>query len=267
MPVVAVVYWNPRRSPLPRRLTARLPIQIGRPVNNFGDLLGPLVVDKLLKARSLTTQDAIFDRRLLTVGSILHFAQDGDVIWGTGVNGKKREDVHRFHQLDVRAVRGPRTRQFLLDRGIDAPAVFGDPALLLPELMPELASWAKEKTFPLTIVPNFNDIDGFDDNPDVLDPRSPVEVCLRRLAKSEFVVGSSLHAIVVAESLGIAARILSSRSEDLFKYDDYYLGTGRPAAEPARTVKEALAMGGAPVPSFDPQRLLDAFPFDLWLSD
>jgi pyruvyltransferase len=207
---------------------------------------------------------ATSDHRLLSVGSVLHLARDNDVIWGTGVNGKIQDIHYVFRTLDVRAVRGPLTHEFLSRRGIEAPAIFGDPVLLLPIVMPELVSWSQVKQYSLTVVPNFNDFSGYEPASTLLDPRSPVDVCLRRIAQSEFIVGSSLHAIVVAESLGIPARLISSSVEDPFKYEDYYLGTGRPNAETALTIEEAIRMGGERGPVLDADRLLGAFPFDLW---
>jgi pyruvyltransferase len=264
MPQVEVFSWNPRRSRLPRALTKRFPIEIGRRVNNFGDLLGPLIIERILAMNQIEPGMALDDRRLMSVGSVLHFAHDHDVIWGTGVNGKKSDGDYVFRELDVRAVRGPHTRDFLSSRGIDAPAIFGDPVLLLPLVLPELAACASTKQYSLTVVPNFNDFPGYEPTPALLDPRSPVQACLQRIARSEFVVGSSLHAIVVAESLGVPARLISSSIEDPFKYQDYYLGTGRPDAGVAHTVEEAVHMGGEHPPTFDATLLFDAFPLDLW---
>jgi pyruvyltransferase len=259
-----VFSWNPRKSRLPLRLTKRLPIEIGRRVNNFGDLLGPLLVSRILSMHEIDAREVVGDHRLLSVGSVLHFARDHDVIWGSGVNGKKPETDYVFRTLDVRAVRGPRTRAFLSDRGVEAPAIFGDPVLLLPLVAPELVTCSRTKRHRLTVVPNFNDLAAYPSTSEILDPRSPVEVCLRRIAQSEFVVGSSLHAIVVAESLGIPARLIASATEDPFKYEDYYLGTGRLEAETADNVEEALRMGGEREPVFDATQLLNAFPLDLW---
>jgi pyruvyltransferase len=264
MPRVEVFNWNPRRSRLPRVLIKRLPMEVGRPVNNFGDLLGPLVVERILAMHGVAPGSALQDRRLLSVGSVLHFARDDDVVWGSGVNGKKPEADYVFRTLDVRAVRGPRTREFLIRRGIDTPPVFGDPVLLLPIVAPEILECAATKRYQLTVVPNFNDFSSYRPDATLLDPRSPVEDCLARIARSEFVVGSSLHAIVVAESLGIPARLIFSAVEDPFKYEDYYLGTGRSDPEVAQTVEEAVRLGGERGPSFDAEQLLRAFPFDLW---
>ncbi len=262
MPRVEVFSWNPRKSRLPGVL-ARV-LHVGHRVDNFGDLLGPMIVAKILAMNGVDPRGAVSDRRLLSIGSVMHFAHDCDVIWGTGVNGKVPESAYRFGTLDVRAVRGPRTRAFLASRGVDAPAIFGDPALLLPAVFPELLAQSRTKRHAVVVVPNFNDFDGYSPSSALLDPRSSVDLCLRRIAESELVVGSSLHAIIVAESLGIPARLIASPVEDRFKYDDYFAGTGRTDVRFASTVEEAVSMGGELGPVFDQERLLSAFPFDLW---
>ena len=86
-----------------------------------------------------------------------------------------------------------------------------------------------------------------------------------REVEREPVLASSLHALVIAEAYGIPARYVRlSESEALFKYRDYYQGTGRCEFKFATNLEQGLEMGGAPPPVFDPQRLIDAFPIDLW---
>ena len=260
---VRVFEWNPSRPVLPGRLGRRLPLR--RPVNNFGDLLGPLVVQRLLRARGIDPGRSRTTGTLFSVGSVLHFAITGDVVWGTGRNGKEGDAAHDFTSLDVRAVRGPLTRDFLRARGIEVPEVYGDPALLLPGLMPELVAASKDKQHAVTIVPNLNDMRRERlRGPQVLDPTSPVLTCLNRIAQSALVVGSSLHGIVVAEALGIPARLVVSGSENVFKYDDYYRGTGRTNYTAAETNAAAIAMGGETGLDWSPDPLLEAFPADLW---
>ena len=262
MPRVRIFSWNPRRSTLPPRVARWLPV--GHRVNNFGDLLGPLVVSSILARHGIRPAQGLRECTLFSVGSVLHFANDGDVVWGSGVNGKMPAESYLFDRLDVRAVRGPLTRDFLRGRGIAVPARFGDPALLLPDLAPELFAMTPRNQHEITVVPNFNDFPGYAVEPNVLDPRAPLEVCLRRIAGSRFVAGSSLHGIVVAESLGIPARVIASTAEHPFKYEDYYRGTGRDGVEAAGSVKEAIAMGGRGLPEFDADSLMAAFPVDLW---
>jgi pyruvyltransferase len=264
MAEVELVYWNPKRPVYAGRGQRLIPKE--RPVNNFGDLLGPVIVERLKRLTNVP-ESASKTRRLLSVGSILHFAQDGDVIWGSGVNGKVDPLLHRFRRLDVRAVRGPLTAKFLWARGIDVPAIYGDPAQLLPCLAPELVQAAQSKKYKLTVIPNIHDLrlhPSLRLLPNVMNPRSGLWRCLYRIARSELVVGSSLHAIIVAEAFGIPARVVKSEVEHRFKYDDYYAGTGRPSYAPASTIRDAIRLGGEPLPRQSAVPLLNAFPSDLW---
>lgn len=263
MPPVELIYFNPSR-PIINGVLGRL-IPLRKPLNNFGDLLGPIVVHSLLSKAGIDPQQRTNKRsRLLTIGSILHLAQTGDVIWGTGRNGKVANEAHTFANLDVRAVRGPLTREFLLKQGIHAPAIYGDPGLLVPRVMPELVETAKRPEYPFTYIPNYNDLKWAPKVDCLLDPRSPLENCLRTIAKSRFVVGTSLHAIIIAEALSIPARLIRSRIENEFKYQDYYLGTGRTNFRVANDLNEALRLGGEAPPVFLQDTLLESFPYDLW---
>jgi pyruvyltransferase len=232
-----------------------------RPVSNFGDLLGPLIVDGMrrhLGFEGPPTRDA----QLLSIGSVMHFAHDDAVVWGTGVNGKADASLHRAERLDVRATRGPVTEQWLRSRGFDVPSgVHGDPALLLPWVLPELQSMPNRRD--VTVVMNLNDPPPRGRR-DALDPRRPLRECLETIAASRLVVGSSLHGVIVAEALGIPARLVASTVEPRMKYDDYYGGTGRPEYHPARSIDEAIAIGGEEALSWDPDPLIAAFPTDLW---
>lgn len=266
--MVNVYSWNPLRIESAGNSRFRLPT-LRRP-NNSGDTLGPLIVRKVAERNGIQNLGS-GSGRLLSVGSVLHFAKSGDTIWGTGLNGKIHPSRHDCRDLDVRAVRGPRTAKFLTDRGVSCPEVYGDPVLLLPTLVPELRVWAKEpKRYPLTVIPDFNEHAQFleskeIDGRDVISPRRPVLECLERIARSEFVAGSSLHAVVVAESLGIPARVIHSRHEPELKNRDYFEGTGRFDVEIADSLRTARAMGGASQVEWDGMRLLHAFPTDLWL--
>ncbi|MDX1756683.1 MAG: polysaccharide pyruvyl transferase family protein [Marinobacter sp.] len=264
--MVTVVNWNPRRKLFRKKPWSYIPLY-KRP-NNFGDLIGPVVVDGMLRALELSPKQGVRgDQRLLTVGSILHLAQSGDVIWGSGVNGKIPDRRHRFSEIDVRAVRGPLTRDFLLKRSIPCPEIFGDPGILLVKFYSELFGVPDDKEYDLTIIPNLNDYDIWKGVKEVVDPTSGLDGIARRIASSRFVVGTSLHAIVLAESMGVPARLLPSPNESDFKYEDYYLGTGRGGYRIANSISQALDLGGEP--SYDvsevSDRLIGAFPKDLWL--
>jgi len=262
---VDVVNWNPKRRILPDPWGKVL--RVKRSVNNFGDLLGPMIVRELVRrmagraARHGMGQPA--SARLLSVGSILHLARSNDVVWGSGANGKS---LHRVppKDLDIRAVRGPLTRAFLLEHGIDAPEVFGDPGLLVGHLWGRKELRRDRPARSVTIVPNLNDLPAYRADARILDPRRPLAFCLSTIAASDLVVGSSLHAVIVAESLGIPARLIHSSHEPELKYRDYYLGSGREEIASASSVSEAIEMGGAAPLTWDHTPLLRAFPQDLW---
>lgn len=262
MGCVDVLSWNPVRS-TEGEAGSRL-------VNNFGDLIGPLLVERMvgdIASRGLESGPA---RVLVAVGSILHFAPPGSVVWGTGVNFKLATKLPlELNTIDFRAVRGPYSARAIAAGGAVAPRVFGDPALLLPRFMPELHQWSRTGSGELLVVPNLNDLEAMSavarvHGYAVLDPRGPLRSVLRAIAESGFVVGSSLHAVVIADALGIPARFVASNAEGAFKYRDYLAGTGRPLAQIAPDVQTAVALGGHAATNIDLDALLEAFPRDLW---
>lgn len=259
---VELVHWNPSRHVFPGRLSKV--IRIKRPVNNFGDLLGPVIVNEILRSRGISSTSKQPASRLLSIGSVLHFAHEGDTVWGSGVNGKIDSSEYDFRNLDVRAVRGPLTQEFLTSRGIAVPSVFGDPGLLVGRLWKRESLKKSRQQRPYSVVPNFHDYASVRHEKNVVNPQWPLQDVIAHIATSDFVVGSSLHGIIVAESLGIPARLVASKSEPRFKYEDYYLGSGRTGFTAAPDNASALKLGGESPIRWDPEPLLAAFPSDLW---
>ncbi|WP_345752731.1 polysaccharide pyruvyl transferase family protein [Microbacterium rhizophilus] len=256
---VEVVHWNPEKPVFSGPIGRRLPFK--RPVDNFGDLLGPMLVKRILSDAGIDAATGA-DHRLLTVGSILHFAQPGDVVWGSGINGKKRT-VPDGLTLDVRAVRGPVTRRVLTEAGFDVPEVYGDPGLLWARFWPR-EHYVDGPRQEVGLVPNLHDWKHYADDPRAINPQGPVHDVIGRIARCDFVVATSLHGIVIAESFGIPARLLPPMTEPMHKYFDYYRGTGRDGVRIAATIDEAIELGGELAPLWDADALLAAFPFDLW---
>lgn len=257
---VEVVHWNPRRKLFKSGLAARLPIYGKRP-NNFGDLLGPLLVERLLGNAGIETQVGAPHARLATAGSIMGMVRDGDYVWGSGINGRYLTEQYSFTKATFLAVRGPLTRSALRERGFDVPEVYGDPGLLVRQLIPQPRESNGAK---ILFVPNLNDNLTAPPEAQVLDPRRPLEECLQAIASARFVIGSSLHAIVVADAYGVPARLVASQSEPRFKYDDYFLGSGRPKQVIAADAAHALNLGPHDELDWDDAPLLSAFPFHLW---
>jgi pyruvyltransferase len=229
---------------------------------NVGDLLGPLLVQQILDTRSLNISN-IQKRKLLTIGSVMHFANDDDSIWGTGVNGKISASEHKFGRLDVRAVRGPLTAHFLKQKGVAVPEVFGDPGILVSDFWPRTKQVEKGK---VVYIPHMREKEIHQPGMKTLSPLLSLQRFSTEIQTAEKVISSSLHGVIIAESYGVPACLYESKSgETPFKYEDYYYGTGRDSYKMFNDISQAR--------SFEPEipdlsavksKLLSAFPWDLW---
>lgn len=255
-----------------------------RGARNFGDELGPVVVAALAGASIPVVNGASENAatpsaggHLLALGSILHLAGPRDVVWGSGINptrlpefaglrltGKRWRQQRLFRSLSFRAVRGPLTARLLTQRfGIETPRVFGDPALLLPRLVPGVRAPVRR----YGVIPHYRDAESFTGQAHVTSVLAPWRETLAFILGCELVIASSLHALIVAEAYGVPARWLrhedlpSTRTEAAFKYNDYYASTGRAPDQHAPTIERALTAGGLPpISGFDAAALDAAFP-------
>ena len=233
---------------------------------NFGDYLSSVIVTKIAADRGyFLDEELAINKRLLAIGSVLHFAKDNDIVWGSGVNGKVDPKLHVFKQLDVRAVRGPLTRRYLMDRGISVPEIYGDPALLLPELLPMRFKRNVEAAKGSWIVPNLHDLPLVKEMENVISPLQPWWRVVNQIIAAEYIISSSLHGLVLADAFGVPCRYLRiSETENIFKYNDYALGVGRADLRFATSVDSAMDMGPMPAVGINTAPLRDAFPFDIW---
>ncbi len=237
--------------------------------SNFGDLLGVEIAERLYQQK-VRSCDLWHCRRsgragVLGLGSILHYAISGDVVWGTGINPvwqRRRE----CRSLDIRAVRGPLTRAHIQDRwGLPVPEIYGDPAQLARIVFP-LKRWNPVRKFGA--IPHHHDL-GAAKGDHVMLPIRNWNAVLDFILGCELVISSSLHGIIIAEAFGIPARwwrspqLPSTKTEDAFKYNDYYACTDRSQNDWSESVSAAIAVGGKePVTNYDPGPLRAAFPSD-----
>ena len=232
--------------------------------SNFGDAISEQIIERIVGHPLRVTSDPfISEQKLVGIGSIINYAQDGDVIWGSGINFKYRNpSSYRFQQVDVRAVRGPLSREFLMKMGVACPEVYGDPTLLLPRLFPEFQK-SENPSRDYIVIPHFSDEHSYANDPHLVSVKESWDTVVKAILDSQFVISSALSGVIVAEAYGIPARLLRvSENEDLLKYVDYYHGTKRFEFKYATTVDEALQMGGEPMPECDLDKLLRSFPFD-----
>ncbi len=237
-------------------------------------------VNRTIKFITNKKKEVQKNKRLFALGSIFHQAKHSDIIWGTGINSKWQPLEPPKIELDIRAVRGPLSRNFLIEQyGWTCPEVYGDPALLLPILFQEYKPnpkyeytvlfqhfdepyikkyWERYKNYNIYLCQKPN--------------RIPWQKVVQRILESNFIISSSLHGIIIAEAYGIPARWLhnpflpSSLTEVSFKYNDYYLSTGRKPNQFAMSIEESLEMGGLePISKFDTKKLIDSFPKEYFL--
>ena len=201
---------------------------------NYGDLLSRYLVEKISgkKVQWVHPKKQYWYKwnrtNYMAVGSILHHATGDSIIWGSGIIDRK----HPVAAAEFRAVRGPRTRDYLLGLGYECPEIFGDPALLLPEFFnPET-----EKKYKMGVIPHYHDFkiakEMFEGNGEVLVidlMTMDVEEVTRQIMSCEKTMSSSLHGLIVSHAYKIPS-VWVEFSDKLFgdgiKFADYFESVG-----------------------------------------
>jgi pyruvyltransferase len=228
---------------------------------NFGDHLSKVLIERMLQ-KPVHCETFVHPQEPVCfgIGSLLEHVQNGDVVWGSGFLFENHKQLN-INKLDVRAIRGPLSRQILLEKGISCPEIYGDPALLFPKYFPEFKK--EEAIYDYIIIPHVGEMYLFLPYKNVVFPTEPWDEVLRKILKAKLVISSSLHGIVLAEAYGIPARMLMMNlNTSLFKFKDYYAGTGRSSFQIAHSIHEALELGGEILPQIDLEPLAKAFPYE-----
>jgi pyruvyltransferase len=250
-------------------LDGRVPVRWWRHADNFGDALSPWLLSRMT-GREVVRSDPE-KPHYVAIGSILGFATEHSVVWGTGSFGT--EDTARFdHQATYAAVRGPLSRKRLTKLGIQCPRTYGDPALLVPAYFAPkvprthkygiLARWSESRWRDAGISPDVKLIDlGTTD----------VEGVIRDMLSCRYLVTGSLHGLILADAYGIpSAWVMTGTAEGgEFKFFDYFTTVNKfrnaqpfdfSAPVTAARLRGSLDFDSRPI-RFDHRRLLDACPF------
>lgn len=103
----------------------------------------------------------------------------------------------------------------------------------------------------------------------IVSPFTHWKTIVREILTSELVLSSSLHGIILSEAFGVPVRfVMPVGGETLFKYQDYFLGTGRYLdRQPDTFMNEITSQIGVmmPKPVFDSKTLLKKFPSDFYI--
>ena len=210
--------------------------------NNFGDDLNFLflqkVMNKIFIPNSMINHPYFkppkHDTEYCFIGSILsQYATPKSIVWGSGIIRDKDRIYSR--PKEILAVRGPLTRQKLLDNGIDCPEVYGDPALLLPlHYYPSI-----ERRYKYGIIPHFNSLDDralnkFKNNENIkiinFRQYTSYQDVIDEMLSCEFIFSESLHGLIISEAYNIPSKwidiSLEKREKSNFKFHDYFLSQG-----------------------------------------
>lgn len=188
-------------------------------VPNYGDILTPYILNRLGIKHQYANRDKCDS---IFIGSIANLARKGVSVYGSGFI-RKSDPVST--EADWRFVRGPFTRQMVLDAGGKCPEIYGDMALILPELVsPE------KQVYEIGYCPHGVEYDLFPNDAHKIRLYHPdVENTTREIAKCKKIISSSLHGIIVAMAYGIPAAYVSlsdKLSGDGMKFHDFYASVG-----------------------------------------
>lgn len=211
--------------------------------HNFGDALFLEIASKILSAPIERCLPSHRGPKLLLGGSTIQLLRNGDRVWGAGIRDGSLPN--HLQRLTIHAVRGHLTAEILRKRRIEVPEVYGDPAILLPDLFPE---WkAPEKKWKLGIVPHFKDLDHIQsielpENSKIISPTRHPQKVIREITSCERICSSSLHGIICSEAYGIPVNSflgLSKDREPAFKFNDYYSASNRDWS-PHKSIQDAI---------------------------
>ncbi len=241
--------------------------------DNVGDYLSNVVYNWMTKDidTSLPRKRGI---HLMTIGSLIGGGNFDSVIWGSGIldlalvkSVYKKSWLIRY---DIRAVRGPLTKEVLINAGYNCENIpMGDPAILMP-LIYKRQSSNNEKKYKYCVINHYvNEKEKYEipDSICISAGTTEYKKFIDTIVESKIVISSSLHGIILAEAYGVPAIYCCSNLEkSLFKVYDYYFSTGRYNVVIAKSVKEALRLSPMNVPNFlhMQEELMKAFPRDLW---
>lgn len=236
---------------------------------NFGDQLSRYLVSKITEREVEYSPPPFEAVTLLAIGSMINLSvlRKNICIWGTGTLHTKildypslkmfpvnrlvrqlREQLKEWSHVEqpkIYAVRGPRTRALLINKGFYCPEVFGDPAILLPKyyvpkntLVRYSAGLILHHTQKLTNeqIAVCNEI-GIRPISIFRKSDNEIESFVDEVCSCEKVFSSSLHGVIVAQAYGIPAQWIQLKNRAIHadawhKFEDYFLGAGQENQEP-----------------------------------
>ncbi len=170
--------------------------------NNFGDSLSPLIFEHFSESKAIFTDVEENHKKYVSTGSILNHAKSDDIVWGSGI-ARSSDNINKG--VDIRAVRGPRTRKRCVELNIDCPEVYGDPALILPKIYKPKV----QKRYTIGFTPHIVDYEQCKnqystcENSIIIDFKEDPYKIIRKILSCDYIISSSLHGLIVADAYSI----------------------------------------------------------------
>ncbi|WP_201615197.1 polysaccharide pyruvyl transferase family protein [Psychrobacter sp. JCM 18902] len=200
---------------------------------NMGDWLSPYILSKVAK-RSVKYAPPP-KAKVISLGSVGKFISDHHTAWGTGISARHTDMNKNARYL---AVRGPYTAEAISLSGGTSPRVFGDPAILMPDLyQPRKIKGNDKKQYGLVrhFIHQNSDLTIDSDIRDInilLSSQNDIENFIDQLFACKAVVTTSLHVMILCLSYKIPCRLIDITEQeksvhgDGIKYKDFYEGVG-----------------------------------------
>ena len=208
---------------------------------NFGDWLSPLIFSHYTDAK-ITYQPPTkpkASKHLFAVGSIGRFIGSKSVVVGTGISD---QEITMSKTADYVSVRGPLTAETLKKSGGPLVSSFGDPGLVISEVLPIKRGKTNGKTalvrhfthssIPLSIPANMEELDVLVGSPE------SIKEFLTKLNKYDAVITSAMHVMIACQSYGIPCGLITFKGYEEnvhgsgIKYIDYAKGAGVKVLKP-----------------------------------
>lgn len=197
---------------------------------NFGDVLTPWMITEITGKRPVWVEWTHQLPYHVWSGSVLNWANGYGKVWGAGL-GSMKDPVNP--ESDLVAVRGPLSAMIAKQCGNKSkPAAMGDVGLCLRKLIKP----SQEKDDKIALVPHYVDYfrvrEVYGDKKEfrIVDLLSPVEKVVEEITRSECVVSSALHGLVVADAYNMHAawaKFSTNICGDGTKYVDHMAAVGR----------------------------------------
>jgi pyruvyltransferase len=241
--------------------------------NNIGDSINSVIFEyftqkKITSNNCLDTEEKNYEENvsILGIGSVIQHSNKNDIVFGTGC--MNIDFPMKIKPKKIISVRGPLTRNFLIKNNINAPEIYGDPALLLPLIY----NPKRNIKYKLGIIPHYIDkkeinLEKFLQKKEIkiIDIQSDYKKFVDDLVECEYVISSSLHGIIFSDAYNIPAYpcVLNKIDVDVFKFHDYFISVNRnlQIVEKSSDIYEIIKQMKPYKIQYDILKLLDIFPF------